>query len=289
MRKVVVGLCVLALALLPACSRNRTPNSLFDASGYHVTDDKVFYLNAFPGKAFQIDGADVASFQAFDQTYARDMSNVYLNGGVLSGADAATFLPLERPGFAKDAHHVYQRDVAISADPAHFELLDGELSKDGSAVYWSDGRVLSEDPAHFVIISNVDHYLFTKDAETVQVNGNPIDQADPATFRVLGGAYATDGQRAFYFTDRIPDASLASFHSIESPYAGDSDRVYWMGKAIDGADPATFRVLNAAFECSADAEHAYYRQTVVAGADPRSFPAGRAVTGCSESSITFDD
>jgi hypothetical protein len=179
MRTVVVGLCVLALALLPACSRNRTPNSLFDAAGYHVTDDKVFYLNAFPGKAFQIDGADVASFQAFDQTYARDKSNVYLNGGVLSGADAATFLPLERPGFAKDAHHIYQRDVAISADPAHFELLDGELSKDGSAVYWSDGRVLSEDPAHFVIISNVDHYLFTKDAETVQVNGNRSTKPTP--------------------------------------------------------------------------------------------------------------
>jgi hypothetical protein len=31
---------------------------------------------AFPGKAFQINGADVASFQVFDQTYARDESNV---------------------------------------------------------------------------------------------------------------------------------------------------------------------------------------------------------------------
>jgi hypothetical protein len=30
-----------------------------------------------------------------------------------------------------------------------------------------------------------------------------------------------------------------------------------MGKVIDGADPATFRVLNAAFECSADAARAY--------------------------------
>jgi hypothetical protein len=180
MRKVLVGLCVLVLALLPACSRNRTLSSLFDAAGYHVTDDEVFYLNAFPGWAFQIDGADVASFHVFDQIYARDKSNVYLNGAVLSGADAATFLPLERAGFGKDTHHVYQRDVAISADPAHFELLDG-------------------------------------------------------------------------------------------------------------ADPATFRVLNAAFECSADAEHGYYRQTVIAGADPRSFPPGRAVTGCSDTSITLAD
>jgi hypothetical protein len=40
-----------------------------------------------------------------------------------------------------------------------------------------------------------------------------------------------------------------------------------MGKVIDGADPATFRVLNAAFEYSAD--------------------AGRAVTGCTESAVSF--
>jgi hypothetical protein len=56
---------------------------------------------------------------------------------------------------------------------------------------------------------------------------------------------------------------------------------------IGGADPATFRVLNAAFECSADAARAYYRQTVIAGADPRSFPPDRAVTNCSETTISF--
>jgi hypothetical protein len=44
-----------------------TPNSLFDAAGYHVTDDTVYYLNAFPGKAFQIDGADVADPRSFPQ------------------------------------------------------------------------------------------------------------------------------------------------------------------------------------------------------------------------------
>ncbi|MDT5358560.1 MAG: hypothetical protein QOC69_322 [Mycobacterium sp.] len=168
----------------------------------------------------------MASFQVFDQTYARDESKVYLDGAVLSGADAVTFQPLDRPGLAKDAHHVYLRDV-------------------------------------------------------------PIGDAGPASFRVLGGAYATDGQRVFYFADRIPDARLASFRPLEGPYASDAERVYWIGKAIEGADPATYRVLNADFEYSADAEHAYYRQTVIAGAEPSTFPPGRAVTGCAETSITF--
>ena len=107
---------------------------------------------------------------------------------------------LDRSGFAKDRNHVYQLD-----------------------------RSISDDPAHFVIVSNNDHFLFTKDSRTVHVNGKPI--AD--------------------------------------------------------ADPTTFRVLNAAFECSADAERAYYRRSVISGEDPRTFPPGRAATGCTETSISF--
>jgi hypothetical protein len=60
-----------------------------------------------------------------------------------------------------------------------------------------------------------------------------------------------------------------------------------MGKTIDGADPSTFRVLNANFECSADDQRAYCRQTVIADTDPRTFPPDKAVTNCSETSISF--
>ena len=76
MRRVIAALCVVAVALLPACGRNKPPNSLFDAAGNHVNGGKVYYLNAFPGKAFVVEGADPASFKAFDTTYGRDKSNV---------------------------------------------------------------------------------------------------------------------------------------------------------------------------------------------------------------------
>jgi len=287
MRKSIAALCLVALALLPACSRNNAPNSLFDAAGYHVRADKVYYLAAFPGKAFEIAGADAVSFKAFDTTYAKDGSNAYFDGRPIPDADATSFDVLDRSGFAKDRNHVYQLDRPISDDPGHFELIDGGLSKDSAAVYWTDGGVLSDDPAHFAVVSNNDHYLYTKDSSTVHVNGNPIPDADPATFRVLQGAYAQDGQRIFYFTDPIVDADAASFRFLDGPYAGDARRVYWMGKAIDGADPATFRVLNAAFECSADVGRAYYRQAVIAGADPRTFPPGREVTNCTDTSVSF--
>ena len=287
MRRSIAAWCLVAVALLPACSRNKPPNSLFDSADYHVRADKVYYLSAFPGKASEIPGADTASFKAFDTTYAKDKSNAYFDGQPIPGADATSFDVLDRTGFAKDRNHVYRLDRPISGDPAHFQLLNGGLSKDSTAVYWTDGGVLSDDPAHFAIASNNDHYLFTKDSRTVHVNGNPIADADPATFRVLQGAYAQDARHIFYFADAIVNADAASFRPLDGPYASDVHRAYWMGKAIDGADQATFRVLNAAFECSADAKRAYYRQTVIAGADPRTFPPDRAVTGCTETSVSF--
>jgi hypothetical protein len=289
MRRSIAALCLVAVVLAPACSRNKPPNSLFDEAGYHVRGDKVYYLAAFPGKASEIAGADAASFKAFDTTYAKDRSNAYFDGHPIPGANATSFDVLNRGGFAKDRNHVYQLDRPISDDPSHFELFDDGLSRDSTAVYWTDGGVLSDDPAHFAIVANNDHYLFTKDSRTVHVNGNPIADADPATFHVLRGAYARDARRIFYFTDPVNSADPATFRPLDGPYAGDARRVYWMGKAIGGADPATFRVLNAAFECSADAGRAYYRQSVIAGADPRTFPPGRAVTGCSETSISFED
>lgn len=289
MRRSIAALCLVAVALVPACSRNKPPNSLFDAAGYHVRGDKVFYLAAFPGTASEIAGADPASFKAFDTTYAKDKSSAYFDGHPISGADATTFDVLDRGGFAKDRNHAYQLDRPISDDPVHFELLDGGLSTDSANVYWTDGGVLSDDPGHFAIVANNDHYLFTKDTRTVHVNGKPIADADPATFRVLQGAYAQDARHVFYFSDPIVNADAVSFHPLDGPYASDLHRVYWTGTPIDGADPATFRVLNAAFECSADAERAYYRQSAISGEDPRTFPPGRAATSCTETAISFTE
>ena len=288
-RKSTAALCLILAVILLACSRNGPPNSLFESAGYHVRDGKVYYLNAFPGKAVEITDADPATFEALDPTYGVDTSHVYVNGAVLPEADAASFELLDRTGWARDREHVFQREHAISDDPAHFELLDGELSKDSRVVYWSDGSVLSDDPAHFTIVSHADHYLYTKDSSTVHVNGNPITDADPATLQVLQGAYARDVRHVFYFDQQIADADLSSFRPLEGPYATDSARVYWMGRAIDGANAGTFRVLNANFECSADDQRAYYRQTVIAGADPRTFPPDKAVTNCSDTSILFAD
>src|ERR1700722_9306435 len=150
MRRSIAAGCLAAVALLPACSPNTPPNSLFDSGGYHVRGDKVYYLPSFPGTASEIAAADPASFKAFDATYAKDRSNAYFDGNPIPGADATSFDVLSRGGFAKDRNHVYQLDRPISNDPAHFELLDGGLSKDSTAVYWTDGGVELHGDDNFV-------------------------------------------------------------------------------------------------------------------------------------------
>jgi hypothetical protein len=236
-------------------------------------------------KAFEVGGVDAATFEALDSTYARDDSHVYINGAVLPDADAASFVLLPRPGFSKDRDHVYQHDRVLSDDPAHFELLDGELAKDSRVVYWSDGSVLSEDPAPFAIISDADHYLHTRDDRPRKWQPRPRRRS--FDIPSAANAYARDNNRGSYFDRPISVADLSSFRPLDGPYASDSSRVYWMGKAIDGASPNTFRVLNANFECSADSNRAYYRRTAIAGADPHTFPPEKAVTNCSDTSISF--
>lgn len=285
MRRVLALVMVLISVMSAGCGGE--PNSLFDAAGYHLRDGRVYYLNTFPGKAFDVSGADADSFEVLDGGFARDRGAVYLDGRALPDADPASFELLDRAGYAKDARQVYARDRVISSDPEHFELLGGDLSRDRAAVYWPDGSVLSDDPEHFEIISNAERYLFTRDKKRVHVNGNPIAGADPQSYRVLGEAYGTDRDGAFYFDGPIADADFASLRHLEGAYAVDVRRAYWMGKEIRGATPAGFRVLNAAFECSADGDEAFYRDGVIADVDPRSFPAGAGVTGCSATGIAF--
>ena len=56
MRTIIAATVLVAVALSGGCSTVDEPDSLVDEAGYHVRDNAVYYLNPFPGKAFEIDG-----------------------------------------------------------------------------------------------------------------------------------------------------------------------------------------------------------------------------------------
>jgi hypothetical protein len=87
----------------------------------------------------------------------------------------------------------------------------------------------------------------------------------------------------------IPGADVPTFAPLADVYgyARDAHRAYWLSTPIAGADPNTLRVLNNDAHCAADQHHAYHMDSVIPNADPTKFPAGKAVTGCSDTGITF--
>jgi DKNYY family len=73
-------------------------------------------LDAFPGRARELEEADAASFEAVTSTYARDKTNVYFFGRPIPGADPSSFELLDRAGIFKDRNHAYLNDQPISDD-----------------------------------------------------------------------------------------------------------------------------------------------------------------------------
>lgn len=177
MRSLIAAVCVVAVALLPACTKDKPPNSMFDSAGYHVRGDKVDYLAGFPGKANEVDDVDVASFEAVDRTYARDKSAVYYDGRQIPGADPATFELLDR----KDGRTVHVNGNPIAgADPATFRVLAGAYAQDAGHVFYFADQIIDADAASFRVL-NAD-FECTADEQRAYYRDTVIANADPGTF-----------------------------------------------------------------------------------------------------------
>lgn len=86
----------------------------------------------------------------------------------------------------------------------------------------------------------------------------PIRNADPSTFELLGGILARDARRVFVLGKPFP-VHHASFEVLSPVYARDHDAVYVVMeskiKQLAGADPASFRAIGERY--GADSTHAY--------------------------------
>ena len=277
--------CCIPLVVGAFFFQTRPPGALSD-SGYYVRLTKVYYYPGFGlSQAFVIKGADPFSFEIIDSTYAKDKAHVYYNGVQIPDSDPATFELLDFT-YARDTRHVYLNGQIFNNDPAHFENISGNIYRDSQYIYWN-GSSISEDPQNLVVLGSFGFYTYLKDSQTVFVNGNPINSADPNMFQVINEGYSRDSKNAFYFDELIADADVATFEALEQQYARDENNAYWMGKPISTSDPASFVILNADFECTADATHAYYQDQLIQGFDPATIPADAQVNSCDMTTVYF--
>jgi hypothetical protein len=186
-------------------------------------------------RADQIADSDGATFQALDDTYAKDARQVWhcdtyrksqeywlvkrTRATVIAGADPSTFRLLTQR-YTRDASRIYFEGVAFPVrDPATFEVLESSYARDRVTGYYMREVVPQSDGATFEALSN----HFAKDKTHVWysdinvdngpgvVENLPLPNADPATFVVIDGDYGKDAKRVYRRATLLKDANPETF------------------------------------------------------------------------------
>lgn len=287
------------------------------SSGFTKKGDKVYYNGEEIGKDFvilndqfakndssayykmkSISEADVPSFEALNENYAKDKTNVFYcdeerevknffmtkRQGVyiLEGADAPTFkmIASQSFGYAKDKKRGYINGRAFDVkDVASLELIDNIFLKDKYQVYCYRVPVQGSDPASF---QNIGEYYY-KDKNRIYTfkNGNEmvIVPCSPVSFAIIEYPYSKDATNVFHVEHKISGADVATFKKLENEYSKDNFSAYFEDKKIDGADAATFEVdkgyENTTDESyfAKDKNHVYQKNKIFPDVDLKTFQA----------------
>lgn len=171
----------------------------------------------------------------------------------VKGSDGKTFDPLNYQ-WARDSKSVYRFDRPLrGADPKTFQVLNDVFAKDANRVYFLSGFIKEADPETFTVFSEhpADAGMsYAKDKTNVYFQvltiGKPriVRDANPETFRSLGGGYGLDAEAVYYGGYQIKGARPDQFRMLCSNiYSCDNTSVFCNGSRISGVSPGTFQVL----------------------------------------------
>ncbi len=156
--------------------------------------------------------ADARSFVDLGCGYAKDRTNVYMNGHVLENVDPSTFRLKERStwrhrrhdeadepgpesrGYYKTTFNVYYGDKKIDAMASSFVELGGGYAKDAFNVYYFGDKLKGCMAANFVILEGG----YAKDAFSVFYRGSKVEGAMASSFKYTGNGYGEDLFNVFY-------------------------------------------------------------------------------------------
>lgn len=248
---------------------------------------------------------DPLTFTVVQDDVIKDSTHVYFRDYLGSayrqviGVDAATFeyagiciwVEKSQGRYFKDKDFVYvenygsegNRVIPTSINARSFEYL-GAASinemvgvayvKDAQHVYYSCGDLLDEaDPATFTYFSNG----FSKDKDTVWLQGEILPNADSETFAEMQGSqYGKDKNTVWFFNTPVEGADPQTFevYSASPYYAKDVNSVYLNGKVLPESDPETFVLFDRGYYTK-DKNHVYTAEgKVIFDADPSTFQTG---------------
>ncbi|MCG2615247.1 DKNYY domain-containing protein [Terrimonas sp. NA20] len=250
------------------------------SSGYKQKDGKL----TFNGKELTGDG-----WQILNTSFAVNDSIIYYKEKIVEDADATSFEALDEH-YAKDKNNVYyceeyrdgqtyyttkkQTIVTLgNASPASFQVLGDNYAKDHKHAYYKDKPFKVRELASLEVVT----MRFVKDRYGVYLDQNPVNNADPKSFRILNSNYASDTNRIYYYG--YPSDVHNGIHEINCdrqtfsllayPYSQDNKSVYYLYTKIPGSDPASFVALESGY--SKDRVNVYKDGKIVKGAEPVTF------------------
>ncbi|MBK9107638.1 MAG: DKNYY domain-containing protein [Saprospiraceae bacterium] len=225
--------------------------------------------------------ASVDAFQSLGYGYAKDDTNLFLNGDKVYIKDLVSFRMLNDFVYA-DQYHVYLYDKIVDGiDGASFQLGDLHYASDATQHFLI--RTDEFGKKHFSKIDcdyssfEILEYPYAKDKVNVYYEGKKVKGLNSARFRLLGHGYLTDGEFIFYRNKPLSGADAASFHVFqenenflgEQVVARDKNKIYIQDKPHADADVESFKILNENY--NRDRKNVYFIDKRIKGADPESF------------------
>ncbi len=199
------------------------------------------------------EGLDVESFKPLSPTYSRDKNRVYFKLDspgvflvmVLPQADPSSFEVLAMT-LARDKNHVwYYQEIQPGADPAHLRVLDdGSAFKDLDSVHYQYSTIKGADAKSFVHLASG----YYRDSRRAYWGPDPVKQADPASFEVLGDSFlARDRNHVFRSGQILPGIDTASVelhlhHPAGYQIYSDKNGLYVNEKSFPRWKPGKVRV-----------------------------------------------
>ena len=212
----------------------------------YAKDVKNVYFSG--NKSFE--DVDAGTFEVLPADYSKDKNNVYSpeNGWIqrVNGANPKTIKVLNQ-FYLKDDKNVFFNDEKIlGADANSFIALDKEngYAKDKNSVYYFGQKVEGANPKTFEVISDGE---YSKDDKNVYASGEIIKGADSKTFREFPEtSYSRDKNNLYYYfgEDKFLGKIFENnFEFLDDFIIRNGNEIYFYGKKLKLKDAKKFKLI----------------------------------------------
>ena len=212
----------------------------------YAKDVKNVYFSG--NKSFE--DVDAGTFEVLPADYSKDKNNVYSpeNGWIqrVNGANPKTIKVLNQ-FYLKDDKNVFFNDEKIlGADANSFIALDKEngYAKDKNSVYYFGQKVEGANAKTFEVISDGE---YSKDDKNVYASGEVIKGADPKTFREFPEtSYSRDKNNLYYYfgEDKFLGKIFENnFEFLDDFIIRNGNEIYFYGNKLKLKDAKKFKLI----------------------------------------------